>query len=105
VVVVLLLLDTWHVLMERFDLGGETLAHEREALEGPTTFISNSNDLQKCQNVTLKRVTSCFFRVSYVHFRVKFEFYIVKGKSKGCCPLTLWFTLKLSGQTLVVGFV
>ena len=40
-----------------------------------------------------------------MHFRVKFEFYNVKGKSKGFCPLTLWFTLILSGQTLVVGFV
>jgi hypothetical protein len=81
------------------------LAHEREALEGPTTFTFHSNDLQKCQNVALKRVTSCFLGFLCAFLKVKFEFYIVKGKSKGCCPLTLWFTLKLSGQTLVVGFV
>jgi hypothetical protein len=48
---------------------------------------------------------SCFFRVSYLYFRAKFEFYNVNWQSKGCCSLSLWFTLILSGQTLVVGFV
>jgi hypothetical protein len=48
---------------------------------------------------------SCFFRLFYVHFRFKFEFYNGKGQNKGCCPLTLWFTLILSGHRLVVGFV
>jgi hypothetical protein len=101
-VVVVVLLDTWNICMERGTL--RTLALERESYGGPI-FISKLNDLLKVPKRFPKGMMSCFFRVSYVHFRVKFEFYIVKGKSKGFFPLTLWFTLKLSGQTLVVGFV
>jgi hypothetical protein len=68
VVVVVLLLGTWNVFMgEGFGLEEKGRSHEREALEVPTTSSLHSNDLQKCQNITLWRddITLGFL---YVHF-------------------------------------
>jgi hypothetical protein len=44
-----------------------SLAHEREALGGPTTSSLLLNDLLKCQDVTLEGV-DVTIRVSFVHF-------------------------------------
>ena len=66
VVVVLLMIDTWHFLKRRsLSLMEKTLVHEQGGLWRPNVSSPSSTTFYKCQNITLERV-DVIFRVSYV---------------------------------------